>query len=268
MYELGGAALVLVLLLGGSVVGLFVRPLLSEAHRSRETTDLLQLVITMLVTFAALVLGLLTSSVKASFDTVDNDLRGFSIELIRLDQSLREYGEEAAPIRALLRRYTAAAIATTWSGEPAPAGDYYPKNAATHTLPEEPIESTVLGALLDRVELGIRELQPRDEMHRRLLTTCINQFERFMHTRWKLIEEAHSSISMPFYLVLAFWLVIVFASFGLSAPRNAVAVITIALGALSIASVIFVILELDSPLHGLFIVSSQPLRDALAQLTR
>ena len=39
---------------------------------------------------------------------------------------------------------------------------------------------------------------------------------------------------------------------------------TIALGALSIASAIFVILELDTPFDGLFTVSSQPMRDALA----
>jgi hypothetical protein len=268
MYEAWGAALVLVLLLGGVALGLVVRPLLSEAHRSRETTDLVQLVITMLVTFAALVLGLLTSSVKASFDTVDTDLRGFSIDLIRLDQSLREYGEETAPIRALLRGYTAAAIATTWRDQPAPPGDYYPRDIPPSGTPGEPVESAVLGTMLDRVEIAIRSLEPRDPMHRRLLTTCINQFERFAHTRWKLIEEAHSSISMPFYLVLSFWLVIVFASFGLSAPKNAVALITMGLGALSIASVIFVILELDSPLHGLFTVSSQPLRDALVQLNR
>jgi hypothetical protein len=42
-------------------------------------------------------------------------------------------------------------------------------------------------------------------------------------SRWRAdalegIEEGHSSISMPFYLVLAFWLVIIFAGFGLSAP--------------------------------------------------
>src|SRR5262249_44517822 len=148
MIELGGAALLLVVLLGGSAIGLAVRPYLSEAHRSRETTDLIQLVITMLVTFAALVLGLLTSSVKASLDTGDTDMRGFSIELIRLDQSLREYGAEADPIRALLRSYTAAAIATTWPTEPAPPGDYYPRLAAR--VPSDlPIENSALGEMLN-----------------------------------------------------------------------------------------------------------------------
>ncbi len=79
MSELSGAAILLLILLGGSALGVFVRRFLSERYLSPETNDLIRLVVTMLVTFAALVLGLLTSSVKASFDTVDTDLRGVAI---------------------------------------------------------------------------------------------------------------------------------------------------------------------------------------------
>jgi len=108
MREFAEVGLLLLLLLGASALGIAVRPLLSEHHRSRETTDLVQLVGTMLVTFAALVLGLLTSSVKASFDGIDNDLRGLAVELIQLDRSLHQYGGEAGAAHALLRAYTAA----------------------------------------------------------------------------------------------------------------------------------------------------------------
>ena len=108
------------MLLGSSVLGRVVHPLLSERHRSRELIDFVQLVVIMLVTFAALVLGLLTTSVKASFDRVDSGLNALSINLIRLNQCLREWGEEAEPIRKTLRAYTAAAIATTWTQEPRP----------------------------------------------------------------------------------------------------------------------------------------------------
>lgn len=267
MTELREAAILLMILLGGSAIGMAIRPFLSERHRNRETTDLIQLVMTMLVTFAALVLGLLTSSVKASFDTVENDLRSVSIQLIQLDRSLRQYGEEADPARGLLRSYTAARIARTWTDEPRPAGNYYP----THMPPPgsgSSLDSSTFGEMLAQVEADIRELEPRDPMHRRLLQTCINQFELLMRARWKLIEEAHGSISSPFYLVLTFWLMIIFASFGLSAPKNILAGITIVLGALSIASVIFVILDLDTPFSGLFAVSSKPLREALTQLSR
>lgn len=267
MTELDTAALLLLILLAGSAIGTAVRPFLSERHRSRDTTDLIQLVMTMLVTFAALVLGLLTSSVKSSFDTVDGDLRNLSVQLIQLDRSLRQYGSEADRARALLRRYVAARIASVWPDERAPPGNDYPKGAAA-ALARGSIDSPALGEMLARVETEIRGLDPQDPMHRRLLQTSINQFELMMRARWRLIEEAHGSISMPFYLVLAFWLVIIFASFGLSAPGNVLAYATIVLGALSIASVIFVILDLDTPFTGLFAVSSAPLREALAQLSR
>jgi hypothetical protein len=75
MTEFCDAGLVLVILLGSSALGLYVRPLLSERHRSREVIEFVQLVVAMVMTFAALVLGLLTSSVKSSFDKVGNDLR-------------------------------------------------------------------------------------------------------------------------------------------------------------------------------------------------
>ncbi len=266
MSELSDAAIMLLILLAGSALGVFVRPFLSERHRSQETTDLIRLVITMLVTFAALVLGLLTSSVKASFDLVDNDLRSFSINLIQLDRLLHQYGSETDAARSLLRSYTAAAIASTWPTEPKPPGDYYPTQVPPPT--DNSIESVKLGDMLARIEIDLHQLDPEDPMHRRQAVVILNQFEQLMRLRWRLIEEAHSSISMPFYLVLAFWLVILFASFGLSAPRNALSYITILLGALSIASVVFVILDLDTPFSGLFLVSSQPMRDALAQLSR
>jgi hypothetical protein len=267
MSELSDATVLLLILLGGSALGVLVRPFLSERHRSQETTDLIRLVVTMLVTFAALVLGLLTSSVKASFDEVDNDLRSFAVNLIQLDRSLRRYGSETDAARALLRSYTAAAIASTWTTEPKPIGDYYPRQLSPPPS-DDSIESTSLGDMLARLEIDLRQLEPQDPTHRRLTAVILNQFERLTRMRWQLIEEAHSSISMPFYIVLALWLVIVFASFGLSAPRNVLSYITILLGAVSIASVIFVILDLDTPFSGIFMVSSQPMRDALTQLSR
>jgi hypothetical protein len=259
------AAIVLLILLGSSALGLVIRPLLSERHRSRDVVEFVQLVVAMLMTFAALVLGLLTSSVKSSFDKVGDDLRGLAIQLIQLDRSLREWGPEAQSARELLRTYTATAIATTWTREPRPPGNYYPVEAPT--WPGSELDSPVTDDLLARVEQGIRQLQPHDPMHQRLLTTCIAQFERLMQTRWRLVEETGSSISTPFYIVLVFWLAVVFGSFGLHAPRNALSYASILLGGISIASVILVILELDTPFQGLFTVSSQPMRNALANLS-
>jgi hypothetical protein len=266
MTEILDAAVVLLILLGCGIGGLFVRPLLAEHHRSHDTVELVRLVITMLVTFAALVLGLLTTSVKTSFDTVGADLRALSIDLIQLDQIMRDYGPATDEARAKLRRYTAQAIATTWTDETPPTGAALPTGAAPRRT--RSLEDVQLGVMLLQVEATLRGLEPQDEMHRKLAFDAINMFERLSQRRWKLIGEAESEISQPFYVVLVFWLAVVFASFGLSAPRNLLVFVMLGLGALSIASAVFVILDLDAPFTGTFADSSQPLREALAHLER
>ena len=63
-----------------------------------------------------------------------------------------------------------------------------------------------------------------------------------------------------------FWLCIIFASFGLFAPRNTTVIGTLFVCAMSVSGAIFLILELDQSFEGLLQVSSAPLRTALAQL--
>ena len=265
MMQLLNSLLLVLILIASGAVGLFVRPLLSERHRSSETFDLVRMVTTMLVTFAALVLGLLTTSVKSSRDGIVTDVRGFGVMIIELDQLLRDYGPETEAARAELRIYTASAIATTWPNEPSPAGDFY-RHDLPKTLPDGRIESPVLGNMLADIGHAIRRLEPEDAVHRRLMDSCLDHLDRLTQRRWKLIAEARTSISMPFYAVLVFWMAVVFACFGLGAPRNLLVWVMVCLGAVSIASAIFVITVLDQPFGGLFPAPSGPLRSALAHL--
>ncbi|TDV09513.1 DUF4239 domain-containing protein [Paraburkholderia caballeronis] len=264
MHEIASALLVFVLLLGGTGLGVLLRPLVPEEHKAHETVQLVQLVVGMLVTFAALVLGLLTASAKSSFDDATTTLRTYAAELIQLDTRLRDYGDGANDVRARLRSYTAGAIASTWPAD-APPGDYYPRVRAQGG---DDLESTQLGVLLDSVGREIRALAPRDRYEAALVGELATQFERVSDTRWRLIEEAHSSISKPFFTMLTLWLIVIFLSFGLIAPRNALALVTIMLGAVSIASAVYVIVDLDTPFDGPIVIASDSMRDALAHMSR
>lgn len=73
MHEFQATLTVFVLLCASTGVGMYVRPRLPALHRARESVELMQIVIGMLVTFAALVLGLLTASVKQSYDQASHD---------------------------------------------------------------------------------------------------------------------------------------------------------------------------------------------------
>ncbi|HLW92801.1 MAG TPA: hypothetical protein VKS78_16080 [Roseiarcus sp.] len=254
------AALLLLLLLASSAFGLWLQRRLGERHKTRETADAVRLVISILVTFTALVLGLVTSSVKSSFDEFDGRWRGYAAALTELDLRLREYGASTEPIRSKLRTYVAAAIADTWRSETPPDGDY-PRFPQSPSLERQP-----LGALLVAIDIDIRQLEPTDAFHRQLISLLEDNMAQTLQQRWRLIGTAHDTISTPLLGLMTSWLVMIFGVFGLISPRNAVIYATILLCAVSISSAVYLIMDLDQPLGGFITVSSEPMRDVLRHI--
>src|SRR6476620_12056298 len=126
MREIASGLVVFVLLCTSAGLGILIRPRLPEHHRTRETVELTQITIGLLVAFAAVVLGLLTASVKHGYDSAAQDRQHYALQLTMLDQCLRDYGPDAAKIRVDIQSYTAAVIASTWPDEPPPTGVQYP----------------------------------------------------------------------------------------------------------------------------------------------
>src|ERR1700722_11592005 len=207
---------VFIAMCGSAAIGFFIHSRLPERHRSPDAIALVQLVITLLVTFTAIVLGLLTTSVKAGFDAAYNARGAPAAQLAQLDRCLRDYGPETAPIREQLRGYVAAVIASTWPDEPHPAGVAFPDPAKIPRVGESPLLSDVLSD----VGRGVNGLQPTDSFHRTQLAACVEHYSDLLNSRWKVIEGARPSFSPPFYWVLVIWLSILFGSFGLTARPN------------------------------------------------
>src|SRR5262245_50418502 len=66
--------------------------------------------------------------------------------------------------------------------------------------------------------------------------------------------------------LLVFWLTLLFASFGLFAPRNFVSATTLTLCSLAVAGAVGVILELEKGVGGLVHISPVPMRHAVEAL--
>jgi hypothetical protein len=248
MENLGSALFLLVLLCASAGVGFFVNGRLPEKHRSRDSIEVVQLAIGLLVTFTAIVLGLLTTSVKSGFDAALAARGAYASQFTQMDRCLRDYGPETQPIRKQLRSYVAAVIASTWPSEPPPADVSYPDMSGMPLVGEKP----VLADIMNAVGNEMYSLEPADALHRNLMSACMQQYADLIKSRWTIIEGVHRSISMPFYWVLVFWLVILFACFGLRAPPNSMNVTVIGLSALSIALAMFIILDMDVPYRSLF----------------
>ena len=129
--------------------------------------------------------------------------------------------EDGAHTGALPGHVVARALEHTW-------GENGPRRAQS-----APMEGVGAWGLYDRIQA----LRPQDDAQRALQAQALGIVIDLARTRWLMFEqETSSSISMPFLVVLVFWLTIVFMSFGLFAPPNATVVGTLLLSALSVAA--------------------------------
>ena len=106
---------------GGLLLTIFLRHRLPPHHEEEATRDLLKIATGMLATLVALILGLLVSSAKSTFDTATAEITQSGAQIITLNRTLASYGPEAQPVRALLQRSLAASIERIWPGRQAHA---------------------------------------------------------------------------------------------------------------------------------------------------
>jgi len=245
------AAVVFAFTFGGALLGLWMHSRLPAHHMVDATKDTVKLGIGMVATMTALVLGLVTASAKNSFDSVDSAVKHTAIDLLTLDRLLARYGPETTPTRAALKSAIGRKIELLW-----------PQDGSNPAQADPSVSGTVLEGLVD----SIRALTPRDDAQRHLQSRALDLGESLLATRWLAVADQSTSIPFAFLVVLLSWLLIIFASFGLFAPRNATVVVVLVLCALSVAGAVFLVLEMDRPLEGLIRVSPEPLRQAFAKL--
>ena len=233
---------------GSAVIGTFIRGSLPESHLSAHSQGVVRLGMGFVATMAALVLGLLVSSAKSSYDTQSAELTDMSSKVIFLDRVLAHYGPETKEARDLLRGAVVANLDRIWPQERGRTSEMAPTSTAE--------------AVLDKIQA----LSPKDDTQRSLKVQAFSLVLVLGQTRWLVYEQGAGSVSKPMLVILVFWLAAIFFSFGLSAPRNATVTTAFFISGLSVSGAIYLILEMYTPFRGLIEISSAPLRFALAHL--
>ena len=243
------SGIIFVLTLGGVLLGTLLRFALPEHQLNDRVKDVVRLGVGLIATIAALVLGLLIAAAKGSFDTQTSQVRQITADLILLDNILGQYGPEARPIREQMRSTVGPFADQLWRE----------KEAAR----KGPFETD---GTAEQVYLEIQKLSPQDNLHRSLQSRAVQISNDLAQLRFLLFVEAENLIPTPFLAILAFWLMIIFASFSLFSPLSVTVLICLFLFALSTACAIYLILQLSRPFTGVMSISSAPLRNALAPL--
>jgi hypothetical protein len=236
---------------GGAMVGVMIRPLLSEQHLHSDSRDVVKMATGLIGTLAALVLGLLIASAKSSFDQKTNQVRQLTATVILLDELLMQYGPEATPARKLLRQGIQPLADRIWQEEEVPTGR------------SVRFESSAQSSAFEK---ELQQLSPGNDSQRSLQSRAIQAYTEAAQIRLQLFAQTGGSIPTPFLIILVFWLSAIFLSFTLFAQANLIVMAALLVGAFSFASAIFLVLELDNPFMGLMGISSDTLRNALLQL--
>ena len=252
MSALAIGAIVFVCVFGGALFGMFLGRIVPEAHLSSDARDVIKVAMAMIATLAALVLGLMTASANSSLDDKETELRSTGARVVLLDRTLAEYGPETREARDLLKKSLAARIREVWLEE-----------NTDIAKAEKAIGSDVR---VEAIQEKLLELSPQNDAQRWLQSNALQISNDIATARWSFLEQIEGRVKWPFLIVVVSWLAVIFASFGLFAPRNSSVTVALFVAALSDAGSIFLILEMDQPYSGLIKISSTPLRTALEQL--
>lgn len=238
-------------LVGVILVGARLRRFVPAGHLSTDSKDAIKLALGLVATMTALLLGLLVSSAKNSFDNARSEVIQMSAKIALLDRILVLYGPQTAEARRALRDSIAEGIRRTW-----PPDGRQPARL-------EPNEQ-----MGDAVYAEISRLAPEDEAQRALKAEAVTLMVQLAELRSLVQAQAVSSLSKPLLIALLIWLVVIFLGFTVLAPPNATSTLALLAGAFSVACAVFIILELDYPFSGVVRIPSEPMIRTLEHLSK
>jgi hypothetical protein len=238
---------VLGVLLTALALGRWIRSRLPEHHLSADSKDTIKVAMGLVGTMTALVLGLLVSSAKSSYDTTRGEVLQMAAKVALIDRIFALYGPEAVQARAKFRAMQEETIQQLW-----------PETRQTRNLTSN-IEAG------NSLYFAIQAMSPKDEAQRFLKTQVMSMAVDLAQVRALLVVQSTPSVSKPMLVVVVSWLVVIFLSFSLLSTSNATANLALVISAVSVAAAILLILELDRPFGGMLRISSDPMVNALKQ---
>jgi hypothetical protein len=233
MNPIATSVIVFACVFGGALAGLSLRIRLPDQHLQDDSRDVVKLGIGVVATMAALVLGLLVSSAKGSFDRTSDEVALGAAKIVQLNHALAKYGDASA-------------------------------DALTSGEKSRLMQFRTSASKADDVEVAIRALVPRSEAQRELRSLALTLMQDWSANRSLLWLQQHSSVSTTLLVVVVAWFALIFLGFGLLSPRNGTVVATLFLCALAVSGALFLILEMDTPLEGVIRISDGPTRNALS----
>ncbi|HMS82616.1 MAG TPA: DUF4239 domain-containing protein [Nitrospira sp.] len=246
-------SIVFVCIFSSAMLGCYVRTMLPPHHLTDDSMRAVTISTNLLTALVAMVLSLLISSAKDSFNGINGEVAQSAAKIVLLDRTLVNYGPEAEETRTFLRHAVDSVIEMIFTEQDS--------RLTTLTAPERL-------AGMEQFQAMLRELAPQSGTQRSLHSHALKLSDELEQMRWLVIGYERNATFPPLLLVLTLWLSSLFFGLGVHTANNTIVVVTLFVSALAVSGAVLLIEELNHPLDGLIRVSSAPLHTALAQIGR
>jgi hypothetical protein len=242
--------------------GVFISGLAGLAYRTwypaneeevAETRDLINRLTGLVATLSALVLGLLIASANSFHNAQKAGLETVSGRVLELDGVLRRYGPGAHATRTMLKEVITTSYERVWQGD----------NNGAPVMPTVAQADEQMEGLFTNLN-ALREEAPAERKY--LLAKAGDLATSISNQSLQISLQLNNSISWPLMTILIAWACVLFFGFGLLARVNLASVVGLAVGAVSVASAIFLIVELSSPYSGMLRLSPAPVLQTIDRL--
>lgn len=245
------AASVAALLIASGLIGLWLQKVLPEGALKDGGRDMIFSMTGLITLLLALVLGLLIWTAFGVYNTQKSELQTLAARALEFDLELTQYGKEADKGRQVLRRDLVWAIEQFWGSEESQAAGY-----------EESYNN--MGAISG----VLANLHPETDAQRGLLAAANQHYATIGETRLLMSLQLLDAISWPLLITVTAWSCLLFCGFGVLSRFNTTTLVALILGASSVASAIFLILDLSQPYTSPLRLSPAALEKIIVDLDR
>ena len=233
--------------LTSTLVAMAIARRLPAEHLAGDSKDVVKQGLGVIGTLTALVLGLLVSATKGTYDTQSGMVKELAADLALIDRTLERYGAETKDARARVHDLTQAVLEQFWPHDGS-AVDF--RGGRSKGAGEAAFEA-------------LDALQPQTDAQRLLKARAEDSLVDLAKVRQRLAANSERSIPPVLLILLGCWQAVLFAGFGLLAPRNPTAFTVLVICMLSVSGALYLVMELDRPFDGIVRVSDAPLRALL-----
>jgi hypothetical protein len=239
----------------GGAVGLILQRSLPEKYTSGGPRDMIGAVVGLLTLLSALVLGLLIWTAYGVYSSQKTAVQTLAANVLQLDLALEDYGPETAAARAQIKQRVAKTVDQIWGGRES----------------DKAFVALNLAAAIDVLHNSdkfLDTLHPSADEQKQALARARQIAATIGQARLQMAFALTDPVSYPLVLVVVGWAVFLFCGFGLLSKHNLMSFVAVAVGAMAIATAMYLIMDLSAPYSGLLRASPEPIEQVLDYMNK